>query len=132
MNRFSGTFKDWQLHLWGEAIDGETQSLHPLPTAEVTTEEWLDVGARPASYLSLSTPPGEISPTTSIIFSSVGWQNNKVTSLWPWLCVFLILSVFSLVMVSKRFCSGPRRLGTNGAVLQDDSNDAEMEGQEGA
>lgn len=27
-----GTFVDWRLNLWGEAIDGAKQGLHPLPT----------------------------------------------------------------------------------------------------
>ncbi|PGH20707.1 hypothetical protein AJ80_03467 [Polytolypa hystricis UAMH7299] len=31
VNEFNGTFTDWQLSLWGEAIDGKNQALHPLP-----------------------------------------------------------------------------------------------------
>ncbi|PGG97622.1 hypothetical protein AJ79_09132 [Helicocarpus griseus UAMH5409] len=31
VNSFNGTFIDWQLNLWGEAIDGSIQKLHPLP-----------------------------------------------------------------------------------------------------
>lgn len=31
VNEFSGTFIDWRLNLWGEAIDGAKQQLHPLP-----------------------------------------------------------------------------------------------------
>lgn len=31
VNEFSGRFLDWQLSLWGEAIDGKIQKLHPLP-----------------------------------------------------------------------------------------------------
>ncbi|ETI26247.1 hypothetical protein G647_03024 [Cladophialophora carrionii CBS 160.54] len=30
-NEFNGTFIDWRLNLWGEAIDPEIQQLHPLP-----------------------------------------------------------------------------------------------------
>ncbi|KAJ5206234.1 Proprotein convertase P [Penicillium cf. griseofulvum] len=31
VNEHSGTFIDWRLNLWGEAIDGAKQKLHPLP-----------------------------------------------------------------------------------------------------
>ncbi|KAL2005632.1 hypothetical protein VTN00DRAFT_10125 [Thermoascus crustaceus] len=31
VNEFSGVFIDWRLNLWGEAIDGSNQQLHPLP-----------------------------------------------------------------------------------------------------
>ncbi|KMU89515.1 KEX1 protease [Coccidioides immitis H538.4] len=31
VNEYSGRFLDWQLSLWGEAIDGKIQELHPLP-----------------------------------------------------------------------------------------------------
>ncbi|KAK2808118.1 hypothetical protein FQN50_005036 [Emmonsiellopsis sp. PD_5] len=31
INEFNGTFIDWRLNLWGEAIDADIQSLHPLP-----------------------------------------------------------------------------------------------------
>ncbi|OGE55534.1 hypothetical protein PENARI_c004G01588 [Penicillium arizonense] len=31
VNEFSGTFIDWRLNLWGEAVDGAKQQLHPLP-----------------------------------------------------------------------------------------------------
>jgi kexin len=30
-NEFNGTFIDWRLNLWGEAINAETQELHPIP-----------------------------------------------------------------------------------------------------
>ncbi|EEH07289.1 kex protein [Histoplasma capsulatum G186AR] len=32
VNAHEGTFIDWQLDLWGEAIDSNIQKLHPLPT----------------------------------------------------------------------------------------------------
>lgn len=31
VNEFSGQFVDWRLNLWGEAIDGTHQPLHPMP-----------------------------------------------------------------------------------------------------
>jgi kexin len=31
VNEHSGQFVDWRLNLWGEAIDGTDQPLHPLP-----------------------------------------------------------------------------------------------------
>ncbi|CAI7571386.1 unnamed protein product [Penicillium glandicola] len=31
VNEHSGTFIDWRLNLWGEAVDGTKQTLHPLP-----------------------------------------------------------------------------------------------------
>lgn len=31
VNEHSGTFIDWRLNLWGEAVDGAKQQLHPLP-----------------------------------------------------------------------------------------------------
>ncbi|KAJ5679578.1 hypothetical protein N7462_007822 [Penicillium macrosclerotiorum] len=31
VNEFSGDFVDWRLNLWGEAVDGAKQALHPLP-----------------------------------------------------------------------------------------------------
>ncbi|KAJ5504015.1 Proprotein convertase P [Penicillium fimorum] len=31
VNDYSGTFIDWRLNLWGEAIDGAKQKFHPLP-----------------------------------------------------------------------------------------------------
>lgn len=30
-NQETGSFTDWRLNLWGEAIDGSNQPLHPLP-----------------------------------------------------------------------------------------------------
>ena len=32
VNEFSGSFTDWRMILWGEAIDGKSQKLYPLPT----------------------------------------------------------------------------------------------------
>lgn len=32
VNEHAGQFIDWQLHLWGEAINGREQRLYPLPT----------------------------------------------------------------------------------------------------
>lgn len=32
VNEHVGQFVDWRLNLWGEAIDGSKQPLHPLPT----------------------------------------------------------------------------------------------------
>ena len=31
VNEEIGKFIDWRLNLWGEAIDGAKQALHPLP-----------------------------------------------------------------------------------------------------
>ncbi|KAJ5631150.1 uncharacterized protein N7484_011250 [Penicillium longicatenatum] len=31
VNDYSGQFIDWRFNLWGEAVDGTTQGLHPLP-----------------------------------------------------------------------------------------------------
>ncbi|KAJ5281147.1 hypothetical protein N7478_006519 [Penicillium angulare] len=31
VNGFTGDFVDWRLNLWGEAVDGSKQELHPLP-----------------------------------------------------------------------------------------------------
>ncbi|KAF9891998.1 pheromone processing endoprotease [Aspergillus nanangensis] len=31
VNEFAGEFTDWRLNLWGEAIDGSNQPLHPMP-----------------------------------------------------------------------------------------------------
>lgn len=31
MNEYNGTFTDWRLNLWGEAIDAAAQPLHPMP-----------------------------------------------------------------------------------------------------
>src|SRR4051794_23869727 len=33
VNEHNGTFLNWRLNLWGEAIDGTSQTLHPLPGA---------------------------------------------------------------------------------------------------
>ena len=34
VNQDSGTFTDWRMTLWGEAIDGANQKLYPMPTDE--------------------------------------------------------------------------------------------------
>ena len=34
VNQHSGTFTDWRMTLWGEAIDGTNQKLYPMPTDE--------------------------------------------------------------------------------------------------
>lgn len=31
VNEFQGMFIDWRLNLWGEALDGTSQPLHPMP-----------------------------------------------------------------------------------------------------
>lgn len=61
LNGQNGTFIDWRLNLWGEAIDASIQELHPLPeqheddhetaTASVTTTS---VSDDPAAH---ATPP---------------------------------------------------------------------------
>jgi kexin len=61
LNEHNGTFVDWRLNLWGEAIDASIQELHPMPdehdddhevaTAIVTTTS---ISANPGSH---STPP---------------------------------------------------------------------------
>ena len=57
-NEFNGTFVDWRLNLWGEAIDAQSQGLHPLPdehdddheivTAIVSTTS-VDAGSHPTT-----------------------------------------------------------------------------------
>lgn len=86
-NEFNGTFIDWRLNLWGEAISAQIQGLHPLPdenddehetaTAIVSTTT-VDAGspatslpAKPTDHIDRPTKPkpddaaGTTSPATA-------------------------------------------------------------------
>jgi kexin len=61
LNGQNGTFIDWRLNLWGEAIDASIQELHPLPDEHDDDHETApaiiattSISADPASH---STPP---------------------------------------------------------------------------
>lgn len=55
VNDFTGNFIDWRLNLWGEAIDGTNQPLHPLP------EE--DDNVHPYEEAHAATTTVEVAPT---------------------------------------------------------------------
>ncbi|OJD21403.1 hypothetical protein ACJ73_07256 [Blastomyces percursus] len=74
VNEHNGTFIDWQLNLWGEAIDPKIQKLHPLPT-----ENDHDHDAEPAVVTTtpINTAGGPSRPTpTSIPSDGVGRPVN--------------------------------------------------------
>ncbi|KAJ5898966.1 hypothetical protein N7495_003710 [Penicillium taxi] len=45
VNEFSGDFIDWRLNLWGEAIDGSKQQLHPMPDTHEDDHPYEDAHA---------------------------------------------------------------------------------------
>ncbi|KAI1959667.1 pheromone processing endoprotease [Ophidiomyces ophidiicola] len=49
VNEHSGVFVDWQLTLWGEAIDGKKQKLHPLPAADDHDHDTSEVASQVAT-----------------------------------------------------------------------------------
>lgn len=59
VNDDEGTFIDWRLNLWGEAIDGAKQKLHPLPDEHDDDHEVL-----PAPVATTSVDPGTIPTDT--------------------------------------------------------------------
>ncbi|PGH31562.1 kexin [[Emmonsia] crescens] len=63
VNEYNGTFIDWQLNLWGEAINADIQELHPLPT-----EHDHDHDTEPALVTTTPvTPGGAVHPTATAI-----------------------------------------------------------------
>lgn len=62
VNEFNGTFIDWQLNLWGEAIDGDSQPLHPLPD-EHDDDHTIDDAI--IATTSISTVPTKTQPTST-------------------------------------------------------------------
>ncbi|EGE77626.1 kexin [Blastomyces gilchristii SLH14081] len=64
VNEHNGTFIDWQLNLWGEAINPKIQELHPLPT-----ENDHDHDTEPAVVTTtpITTPGGPSRPTPTSI-----------------------------------------------------------------
>ena len=54
VNEYSGTFIDWRLNLWGEAVDGTKQKLHPLPDEHDHDHPYEDA---PVATTSISAAP---------------------------------------------------------------------------
>lgn len=54
-NKFKGSLVDWQLTLWGEAIDADKAELHPLPGEE---ENHKTTTAASIATTTISTKPG--------------------------------------------------------------------------
>lgn len=84
VNSFSGKFIDWRLNLWGESIDGSTQSLHPLPeegdhdhdmdaspniattTVEPDPSEPTDPPAEPSDHMNRPVKPKPTKPSPTV------------------------------------------------------------------
>ncbi|PYH89385.1 kexin precursor kexB [Aspergillus ellipticus CBS 707.79] len=59
VNEHSGQFVDWRLNLWGEALDGSIQALHPMPTEHDDDHPYEDA---PVATTSISPPPPKTEP----------------------------------------------------------------------
>lgn len=62
VNDFTGTFTDWRLNLWGEAIDGTNQPLRPFPTEHDDDHEATTVTAPVATTSVGSAPTNSVLP----------------------------------------------------------------------
>ncbi|OJD19646.1 hypothetical protein AJ78_00378 [Emergomyces pasteurianus Ep9510] len=111
VNEHNGTFVDWRLNLWGEAIIADIQELHPLPTehdhdhdsepADVTTTPINPTGSGASRPNPSSIPPDHINrpvnskPTQSASHTDTDPQSSsKIDSFLP--------SFFPTFGVSKR------------------------------
>lgn len=63
VNEFSGDFVDWRLNLWGEAVDGSKQSLHPLPTDHDDDHPYEDADVATTTLAPTATPSQTSLPT---------------------------------------------------------------------
>ncbi|RAK74249.1 kexin kexB [Aspergillus fijiensis CBS 313.89] len=61
VNEHSGQFIDWRLNLWGEAIDGTNQPLHPMPTEHDDDHEYEDTSV---ATTSIDPGPAKTQPPT--------------------------------------------------------------------
>lgn len=63
-NEHQGTFEDWKLRLWGEAIDASSQTLLPLPDGHEDDDEVVTVPAHTTSVaVPSSTSEATVNPT---------------------------------------------------------------------
>ncbi|KAK2865354.1 hypothetical protein FQN49_003666 [Arthroderma sp. PD_2] len=114
VNGHNGTFVNWRLNLWGEAIDGSHQAFHPLPgeTKEYGTEDaamttaTYTVGASTStssvSLPSMTKPIGAKASTTSIVSPSISTmldsQHSRMYAYVVILALIVLLSVAGLLV----------------------------------
>lgn len=120
VNDHTGTFIDWQLNLWGEAIDGDNQPLHPLPdehdhdhNIEDVVVATTSVSAAPTKTTPLTTPtdaidrpvnqkPSQSSPTPAITTTPADADADAATSPSPSPTGTFLPSFFPTFGASKR------------------------------
>ncbi|OJJ40435.1 hypothetical protein ASPWEDRAFT_166505 [Aspergillus wentii DTO 134E9] len=66
-NEFTGKFLDWRLNLWGEAIDGSSQPLHPLPDEHDDDHDIEAAHVATTSVAPLPTKTGDVTAPTDVI-----------------------------------------------------------------
>jgi kexin len=72
-NEYNGTFIDWSITLWGEAVDAEKAKLHPLPGEESKTLVHHPQPTHTASAIITS-----LSSTSSSIIHATGNPSNHI------------------------------------------------------
>lgn len=58
VNKYNGTFTDWRLKLWGEAIEGEKAKLLPMPSEHDDDDHTITLPAATSTVSVLPTPTG--------------------------------------------------------------------------
>lgn len=79
VNKYTGSFIDWRLNLWGEAIDGSNQELHPLPDEHDNDHTIEDVIAATTSVSSAPTKTEPVTPPTEATNRPVNQKPTQTT-----------------------------------------------------
>lgn len=83
VNHNNGTFVDWQLDLWGEAIDGDDQPLHPLPDEHDHDHDIEDAVVTTTSVSAPSTTPMPMTTATDAVERPVKQKPTQSTTASP-------------------------------------------------
>lgn len=80
VNEYTGSFIDWRLNLWGEAIDASSQELHPLPEEDDDDHTIEDAVAAITSVTQVPTQTKPLAPPAEATNRPVNQKPTQTTS----------------------------------------------------
>jgi kexin len=89
VNGHAGTLINWRLNLWGEAMDGSNQSLHPLPGDPI------EYGTEVAVISTTSPTPVVIDPPSTWDPAS---KPSRPPGIWVWGTLLGLLALCSALV----------------------------------
>lgn len=120
VNGHKGTFINWRLNLWGQAINGSQQSNHPLPgeheyhgteAAIMTAPPYMLKTSTHTSLTPVSTATGttDVKPTVTVISRPAAWTPPTSSQRDGMLIYVVILALATaLSVIGLLVCNCPR------------------------